>query len=96
MNISYSKKLPASTADDVEGKLYDFIPAGQKDRLPLFSWCDITSTDFLKNETTFKERVELDATSFRPLGEKVHSYSREDVEFEVYHVRLLLWTERIL
>ena len=41
-------------------------------RLILF----VSTIAYLKNETTFKTNVEKEATTFRPPGEKVFSYTR--------------------
>ncbi|QRW00645.1 Histone acetyl transferase HAT1 N-terminus [Ceratobasidium sp. AG-Ba] len=59
LNVSSSSKLPAKTADDVEGTLYKFIPP-----------------DYNKSFDTFRGIVEKDATAFRPLGQKIHTYTR--------------------
>ncbi|KAG9126419.1 histone acetyltransferase 1 [Ceratobasidium sp. 392] len=59
LNVSSSAKLPAKTADDIEGTLYKFIPP-----------------DYNKSFDTFKSVVEKDAVAFKPLGEKIHSYTR--------------------
>lgn len=49
-------------------------------------------------EEAFLTRVEKDATTFQPIGKCIHSYTRrapslssgeDDVEYEVYHVRLI-------
>jgi histone acetyltransferase 1 len=33
-------------------------------------------TDYDRNEASFLQRVEQDAISFKPLGDKIHSYKR--------------------
>lgn len=87
LSIKYSEKLPASTVDDVEGKLLQFLPE-----------------DVLRDESAFNAFVLEDATTFKPFGTKIHSYTRtplstsntnsvaqasgssnEIIEFEVYH-----------
>ncbi|KAB5594101.1 Histone acetyltransferase [Ceratobasidium theobromae] len=59
LNVASTAKLPAKTADDVEGTLYKFIPP-----------------DYSKSTDAFQATVEKDAASFKPLGEKIHSYTR--------------------
>ncbi|KDQ18533.1 hypothetical protein BOTBODRAFT_154460 [Botryobasidium botryosum FD-172 SS1] len=59
LSVSSSAKLPVSTADDVEGTLFKFIPP-----------------DYYKDREQFVKRVEQDATTFKPMGEKVYSYTR--------------------
>ncbi|CAE6422469.1 unnamed protein product [Rhizoctonia solani] len=59
LNVASTAKLPSKTADDVEGKLYKFIPP-----------------DYSKSVESFQNMVEKDATTFRPLGEKIHTYVR--------------------
>ncbi|KAF5324722.1 hypothetical protein D9611_004325 [Ephemerocybe angulata] len=91
LSVEYAEKLAASTTDDVQATLSEFIPE-----------------DYLTDEAEFLKRVDEDATSFRPSGQLIHSYTRpspgakgkgkgsanaqsldatsEDViEFEVYH-----------
>jgi histone acetyltransferase 1 len=89
--VAHSGKLPSSsTVDDVEGTLIQFIPAGY-----------FKSQD----EVAFLQRIKEDASSFRPLGQKIHSYTtpvksktkaiEEELEYEVYHVGttiVTLWT----
>lgn len=83
LSVKHSTALP-KTADDIEGTLYKFIPSGlvtQKKNnfflpflshhLPLFPYLD-----YLKSESEFINRVERDATAFRPLGTKIASYTR--------------------
>ncbi|KAJ7581507.1 histone acetyltransferase type B catalytic subunit [Mycena floridula] len=84
LSVNYSKKLDSSsTVDDVEGKLIG----------------SHIQPDYYKDEKEFQARVEQDATSFRPMGQMIYSYTRslkgkgkvvdpdsEDaVVFEVYH-----------
>ncbi|EMD34394.1 hypothetical protein CERSUDRAFT_117259 [Gelatoporia subvermispora B] len=60
LSISYSERLPSSTAvDDIEGALSKHIPPGY-------------DTD----PEAFAARVEADALSFKPPGERIYSYSR--------------------
>ena len=95
LNVSYSEKLPSSSAvDEVESTLAKFIPES-----------------YYTDEKKFLERVEHDAINFKPVGEKIHSYTRaattlpkgknvaipqilspedeEIVDFEVYHVSII-------
>ncbi len=101
LSVKYAEKLGASsTVDDVEGTLKDFIPPGT------VSWFSqrisgLFFADYYTNEAEFAAKVEEDATSFKPLGKLIHSYSRalpthkgkgkatestETVDYEVYHV----------
>lgn len=61
LDITHEERLEseATPAEDVEGKLYNFIPA-----------------DYTKSSTTFDETVEADATTFKPMGEKLAAYVR--------------------
>lgn len=61
LDVTHDSKIDseATPAEDVEGKLYKFIPA-----------------DYTKSASTFEKTVEDDATSFRPLGEKLAAYVR--------------------
>ncbi|KZT70215.1 acyl-CoA N-acyltransferase [Daedalea quercina L-15889] len=87
LNISYSDKLPVSSAlDDIEGTVSKFIPPG-----------------YYTDEAAFLACVEEDALSFTPPGTRIHAYSRplktsnskgkekvvqeneETVDFEIYH-----------
>ncbi|CAL1703427.1 unnamed protein product [Somion occarium] len=61
-NVKYSERLPPSPAvDDIESKLLE-----AKVLLP----------DHYTDEDAFLKQVELDSTAFKPLGTKMHSYSR--------------------
>ena len=69
LDIQYRAKNEATTAklDDVEGKIKEFLPA-----------------DYLSASTSASARKEFDAalaqsSSFQPLGDKVHSYTRRKV-----------------
>ncbi|EIN08019.1 histone acetyltransferase type B catalytic subunit [Punctularia strigosozonata HHB-11173 SS5] len=82
VSSAYSAKLKSSssTVDDVEGILAKFLP-----------------DDHYKaaDEAAFLQRVKDDASSFRPFGQKIYSYTttgkgkgralEDDVEYEVYH-----------
>ncbi|KAJ2930049.1 hypothetical protein H1R20_g7005, partial [Candolleomyces eurysporus] len=91
LSVSYAEKLAASTTDDAQATLSEYIPE-----------------DYYTDEADFLQRVEEDATSFRPSGQLIYSYTRpspsakgkgkgnanaqaldggsEDVvEYEVYH-----------
>ncbi|RXW24202.1 hypothetical protein EST38_g1683 [Candolleomyces aberdarensis] len=91
LSVSYAEKLAASTTDDAQATLSEYIPE-----------------DYYTDEAEFLQRVEEDATSFRPSGQLIYSYTRpspsakgkgkgnanaqaldagsEDVvEYEVYH-----------
>jgi histone acetyltransferase 1 len=61
LQISYDEKLSSEVTppDDIEGKLYSFIPS-----------------DYTKSEVAFDAIVEADAKTFKPIGEKVASYTR--------------------
>lgn len=60
LGISYSQKLPAQSA-------VDEIEESLKKFIP---------SDYSKDETEFLKRVEEEATSFKPIGEMIFSYSR--------------------
>lgn len=61
LSIKYDAKLESEDTppDDIEGALYNFIPA-----------------DYTKSEVAFDAIVEADAKTFKPLGEKLGSYTR--------------------
>lgn len=61
VDITYSDTLESEVTppDDVEGLLYNFIPA-----------------DYTKSKFAFDQTVEEDAKTFKPLGEKIGSYTR--------------------
>ena len=50
--------------------------------------------DYETDLQTFEKKVEEDAVTFKPFGEKVHSYTKpalassEELEYEVWHVSL--------
>jgi histone acetyltransferase 1 len=78
--VKYAEKLPASTVDDVEGKLIQFLPEGACSGIMLvlltyvrvFNFADVLCGD----ESEFSTRVAQEAASFVPYGNKIHSYTR--------------------
>ena len=73
--MEHSERLKSSTVDDVEGTLYKFIPPGML-RSSLSHPFLTHNLDYYKNEEDFNARVEKDALSFKPYGEKIYSYKR--------------------
>ncbi|KAK0193021.1 acyl-CoA N-acyltransferase [Armillaria mellea] len=84
LSVKYAEKLGASST-------VDDVEGTLKDFIP---------PDYYTDEAEFAAKVEEDATSFRPLGKLIHSYSRplsthkgkgkatestETVDYEVYH-----------
>ncbi|KAJ2917657.1 hypothetical protein MD484_g2817, partial [Candolleomyces efflorescens] len=59
LSVSHAEKLAASTTDDPQSTLSEYIPE-----------------DYYTDEAKFLQRVEEDATSFRPSGQLIHSYTR--------------------
>lgn len=69
----------ATTIDDPEKILYQYIPPGllpplvtPRSRLTYHSG----RLDYFKNQKSFEAEVEKDAKTFRPMGEKIWSYAR--------------------
>lgn len=64
LEVTYDEKIKSedTPADDIEGTLYNFIPA-----------------DYTKSAVAFDAIVDADAKTFRPLGEKIGSYTRSAV-----------------
>ncbi|KII89281.1 hypothetical protein PLICRDRAFT_109895 [Plicaturopsis crispa FD-325 SS-3] len=69
--VTHTAKLPAS-------KTVDDVEGALAKVIP---------PDYYTDEAAFRARVEADADAFKPLGERIHSYVKGGVEFEVYHVR---------
>ncbi|KAK0474226.1 acyl-CoA N-acyltransferase [Armillaria novae-zelandiae] len=84
LSVKYAEKLGASST-------VDDVEGTLKDFIP---------PDYYTNEAEFAAKVEEDASSFKPLGKLIHSYSRplpthkgkgkatestETIEYEVYH-----------
>ncbi|KAG8739032.1 histone acetyltransferase 1 [Ceratobasidium sp. 414] len=65
LNVSSSAKLPTKTADDIEGT-----------RITQSGHLNLYFSDYNKSFDTFRSVVEKDATTFKPLGKKIHSYTR--------------------
>ncbi|TKY85682.1 hypothetical protein EX895_005222 [Sporisorium graminicola] len=74
LDIKYRAKNEATTAklDDVEGKIKEFLPSDY------ISSSTSTSTSASAAQQEFDAAVEKDK-SFRPFGDKVHSYTRRKV-----------------
>lgn len=67
--------------DDVEGTLANFIPPGTYDSLTYPQTLRLLNIpfwliDYVKDESAFTSRVEEDATTFKPLGDLIYSYTR--------------------
>lgn len=80
--MKYSNKLAstsASTVDDPVKTLKEFIPEGEL-RFNVnycIRYSDLPiNLDIIEDETKFQALVEEDATSFKPLGTLIHSYTR--------------------
>lgn len=78
LSIRHSAKLgSSSTVDDVEGTLSGFIPEGESDGYSPFSSCpNLCATGYYTDEASFLARVAEDATSFKPTGQLIHTYTR--------------------
>jgi histone acetyltransferase 1 len=75
LNVASTAKLPSKTADDIEGTLYKFIPPG----IYFDHMINVPGScfsDYSKSIEAFQATVEKDAATFKPLGEKIHSYTR--------------------
>ncbi len=78
LNVSYSKKLPSSTVDDVQGTLSKFIPTGYyKDEAAFLRQVD-------EDTLSFRPHGDLICSYTRPSAE-----GKDTVEFEMYHVRII-------
>ena len=78
LNISYSKKLPSSTVDDVQGTLAKFIPTGYYEDEAAF----LRQVD--EDTLSFRPHGDLICSYTCPPAE-----GKDAVEFEMYHVRIL-------
>lgn len=75
--MQYSEKLgSSSTVDDVEGTLSKFIPEGEHTWICYHDLAPLHGQDYYKDEAEFLARVEEDATTFKPSGQLIYSYTR--------------------
>lgn len=82
LNVVSSGRLQTAAVDDVEGTLYKFIPSGMQNYTLICHFSTdqshplIHNLDYLKNESAFRDRLQQEAASFRPVGDKTMAYAR--------------------